>query len=60
VDITTLALDAIVTAANEQLAPGAGVCVAIHRALTSPRVIFACFSLEVLAAYRLVTPKPSV
>jgi O-acetyl-ADP-ribose deacetylase len=48
-DITTLQVDAIVNAAHESLAPGGGVCGAIHAA-AGPELARACAALEACEA----------
>lgn len=53
VDITTLAVDAIVNAANESLIPGDGVCGAIHRA-AGPQLHRACLGMAPVPTGRVV------
>jgi O-acetyl-ADP-ribose deacetylase (regulator of RNase III) len=56
VDITSLAVDVIVNAANSDLAPGGGVCGAIHAA-AGPELAVACRALApCLAGQARLTP----
>ena len=59
-DITTLALDAIVNAANEALAPGGGVCGAIHRK-AGPQLAQACAAIAPCrTGSAVLTPQASI
>ena len=44
-DVTNMDVDAVVNAANEQLAPGGGVCGAIFAAADDPRLAEDCRKL---------------